>query len=127
MSAAIQSSRLGGRPRLDREARRGERVTVRLRSSELSLLRGLASLHGVSVSVLLRTCALARKLRPSRIPAVNMACVGELNHLGRNLNQLLVLVHTGQAAPGLEAVLDRLLGQMDELREFLVGAGKKEW
>ncbi len=126
MNTASTSSRRPGRPRLERDQQRGQRVTVRLRSKELDLVRALATFHGISVAELLRRSALGRKLRSRRIPAVNLACVGELNHWGRNLNQLLVLVHTGRAAPELETLLDRLLGQLNEVREQLVGAERQE-
>jgi hypothetical protein len=119
---AAASTRQAGRPTLTKETRRRHQLAVRLRTSELEELKRRAEERSVSLAELLRSSALGKKLPSNRIPAVNLACVGELNHLGRNLNQALVLLHTGRAAPELEATLDELLALFRQLSELFIGA-----
>jgi flagellar biosynthesis/type III secretory pathway ATPase len=114
------SPRQGGRPSLDSEKLRHRFVTVRFNNDELAAIRSKASQAALPVATYLRDCGLTKRLSGNRFPKANLAHVGELNHLGRNLNQALVLMHTGRASPEFGPTLDQLLSLLEEIRQHLI-------
>jgi hypothetical protein len=110
---------------MPKERRRVHRTTIRWTAEEWTEVQRRAEASCAALASYLRAAALQHKLPANRIPKANLAHVGELNHLGRNLNQALVLVHTGRAAPELESTLERLLALLEEIQELLVGASER--
>jgi hypothetical protein len=66
------------RPRLDDDARKRERLTVRFRPGELSGLSEQADMSGLSVSELVRRRALKMRV----IPATDLRTLSELRRIG---------------------------------------------
>lgn len=58
---------------------------------------------------------------PPKVPVVNQDCVGQLNRLGNNLNQLLVQIYTYQAPLGLRSTVHNLLTLVKGIRRQLMG------
>lgn len=115
-----------GRPRLPRESHRSVSVRVRFSPSELAQLRLAAAECSLPLATYIRAEALHQRIRPPSVPQVNLRCVGELNRLGNNLNQLLVLIYTNRAPLGLLGTLRALLGLVDEVKGLLLGEARDE-
>ena len=87
--------------------RRNLGCRVRLSPTELATLEESATAAGLAVSSYLRELGLRHRVRPAR-SAVDLRLIGELNRLGNNLNQLLVLTYTHRAPEALAPTLERL-------------------
>lgn len=110
----------GGRPRLRDDARRNERLRVRVSKAEKTQIENLAEAAALSLGAYLRLAALNRKVRPA-VPAVNYLVLREHHRLGENLHQALLAVYTRGASSELRAILVELLTLLRDLRSALVG------
>ena len=128
MSAAAsspppQARRKGGRPRLDPSNVRGITIGVRVSPDELAALRIKAAGMAITPAQWLRQAALARRLPPSPVPAVNRAEYAELSRLSANLNQLARHANQGEVVSVDVDLLRRLSMEVRQLRLALIGAG----
>lgn len=107
-SRCVARGKGAGRPRLDPERRRTERLdAVRVSPSELAALRERAAAAGLSLSRFVRSAALGLRIRPP-MPATDLVVASELGRIGNNLNQLTRLAHSGQLPGWLGGELARL-------------------
>lgn len=112
--------RRGGRPRLRDDARRNERLRVRVSKEERAQIENLAEAAALPLGTYLRWAALNRKIRPA-VPAVNYLLLREHHRLGESLHQALLAVYARGASLELRAILLELLTLLQELRSALVG------
>lgn len=110
-----------GRPRADASFSKSHYLSVRITESQYRMLKAQAAEHSLSVSQLARAAVLSQKLRPPSIPKANFVYVGELNHLGNNLNQLLVLIYTNRAPLGLLSTLRQLQHTVNKVKAMMLG------
>ncbi len=87
--------------------RRSLTSMVRLSPAELAELEESATAAGLAVATYLREVGLRHRVRPARC-AVDLRLIGELNRLGNNLNQLLVLTYTHRAPAALAPSVEGL-------------------
>lgn len=96
-----------GRPRLPETDCRRLGVLVRVSAPELAQLRESATGAGLAIATYLRAVGLRHRVRPACSP-VDLRLVGELNRLGNNLNQLLILTYTHRAPDALAPTVESL-------------------
>lgn len=110
----------GGRPRITPESVRGRTVGVCVNTTELDTLRRYADSAGLSVSEWMRRIALSRyKPRPI-MPEINRATYLELSRIGRNLNQLARLAHSGSLTSA-SALLTETISTVRQVQRELCG------
>lgn len=125
MSARRNRRRHGkpGRPRLPPNEIRERRLGVRLTEEEYWTIRRNAEELGLPVTYYLRARGLNQRPRPRGYPKANLIYYDELNRLGNNLNQLLVLIYSNRAPLGLLSTLRRLQEAVEALKGSLLGCG----
>ena len=113
----------GGRPRLDPGSVRGITIGVRVSPHELAVLQSKAAFMGLTPAQWLRAAAIARRLPPAPVPAINREQYGELARLSANLNQLAWHANRGEAVSVDVDLLRRLGTEVRHLRLALIGSG----
>lgn len=117
-------SSVGGRPRLLQEHARDTSIRVRMSAVELAQVRAAAADAALPLATYIRLEALKCRIRPIAIPKANLIYVDELNRLGNNLNQLLVLIYTNRAPLGVLSTLKELQRVVEEVKATLLGVGE---
>lgn len=112
----------GGRPKSDPNAVRAATIGVRVSEREYAQLREKAHRLGISPAQWLREAALARRLPPPPVPAINREEYAELARLAGNLNQLARAANEGRAVRVSTPLLDSLMVELKRLRLTLIGA-----
>ncbi len=107
-----------GRPRLPETDRRKLGVLVRVSVTELKKLRESATEARLAVASYLRVVGLRHRVRSAQSP-FDLRLIGELNRLGNNLNQLLILTYTHRAPSALAPTLESLRLLLESLRALL--------
>lgn len=113
-------TRSRGRP-LRAETRAIVRYNLRLTPSEAEAIRARLP-DGCTMAQFLRSAALGRPIRHSRIAAQRVIAVGELGRVGNNLNQIARALNEARAAGDLAvstATAEALSQSLDELRAEL--------
>ena len=110
-----------GRPRSDASSSKSHYLSVRITASQYRLLKAQAAENSLTVSQLARAAVLNHKVRPPSVPKANLSYVGELNRLGNNLNQLLVLIYTNRAPLGLLSTLRDLQRTVNQVKAMMLG------
>lgn len=98
---------------------------VRLSPEEAARVAESARLAGLSIPAYLRSLGLRRAVRAA-VPIVDLQLLGELQHLGRNFNQALVLAYTGRAPTDLLPVAEAVLQRLGGLRDAVVLRHREE-
>jgi hypothetical protein len=111
----------GGRPRHAPGTVRAETIGVRVTPAEHAALRAKAEALGTTPAQWLRQAALTRQLPPPPVPAINREEYAELARLSANLNQLARLANSGQPVVVADALLERLVCEVNRLRQALLG------
>lgn len=114
-----------GRPRKAIEERRTIAVMVRLSPEEATRVAESARVTGLSTPAYLRSLGLRRTVRAA-VPIVDLQLLGELQHLGRNFNQALVLAYTGRAPTELLPIAEAVLQRLGGLRDAVVLRHREE-
>jgi hypothetical protein len=112
----------GGRPKNDPNAVRTATIGVRVSEREYAQLREKADQLGISPARWLREAALARRLPPPPVPAINREEYAELARLTGNLNQLARAANEGRAVSVSTPLLESLMAEVKRLRLALIGA-----
>ena len=120
---AIPPKARGGRPKGDPSAVRISTIGVRVSADEYAALKAKAEQMGMTPAQWLREAALSRRLPSPPVPAINREQYAELARLSGNLNQLAKLANSGQSVIVADALLQRLSGEVGQLRLALLGAG----
>lgn len=120
---AIPPKARGGRPKGDPSAVRISTIGVRVSADEYAALKAKAEQMGMTPAQWLREAALSRRLPSPPVPAINREQYAELARLSGNLNQLVKLANSGQSVIVADALLQRLSGEVGQLRLALLGAG----
>ena len=102
-------------------ALRKHQLTLYLTAREIGLVKRSAAEAGAPVAVYARTAVLHQRLRPPKLPAANVQAARELNRVGNNLNQLLVLIYQGRAPLELEQLTRDLSSTCEQLEQVLLG------
>lgn len=84
-----------GRPKVGDSKIRKHVLPVRLNDADLLDLHEKSQRMNLSYSTFIRDAGLGREL-PRPIPKINLDTYMELSRLGRNLNQLVKLIHEGK-------------------------------
>jgi mobilization protein NikA len=100
-------------------------VFVRITDSEHEALITSARLAGLSVASYLREAGLNRPIKASP-SLIDLQLVQELNRLGNNLNQLLVLAHTHRIPVELGGAIETLLVLVHAIHQKLTGQREGE-
>ena len=113
--------RRGGRPRHAPGSVRIDTIGVRVTSAEHAALRTKAETLGTTPADWLRQAGLSRRLPSPPVPAINREHYAELARLSGNLNQLTRLANSGQPVSVADGLLQRLIGEVSQLRRALLG------
>lgn len=116
----------GGRPKNEPGTVRDVTIGVRVSPSEYVALKLKAEALSVSPAQWLRQAALSRRLPSPPVPAINREQYAELARLSASLNQLAKLANSGQPVTVADALLQRLAGEVGQLRLSLIGVGGRE-
>ena len=98
-------------------------IGVRVTSAEHAALRTKAETLGTTPADWLRQAGLSRRLPSPPVPAINREHYAELARLSGNLNQLTRLANSGQPVSVADGLLQRLIGEVSQLRRALLGLG----
>jgi Mobilization protein NikA len=102
-------------------------IPVRVTPQEAADIRRAASTRGQSVSELVRTAALTRRLPASRIEVQAIAqLLGQLGKIGSNINQIAYHLNAGRPGDRVEGSLEAALRDLSELRLVCLQALGKE-
>ena len=93
--------------------KRAEQINVRLTPKELALIEGKATAAKTTVTELVRTLALGRKVAVQYSRAPDFTTRDELRRIGVNLNQIARVLNAGGAANSSD--LTALCGKLDSL------------
>ena len=85
-----------GRPKSPPDTVRRLTIGVRVNSEEWRCLQSKAAFMGMPPARWLRIAALARRLPPPPVPAINRTIYSELARMGVNLNQLARAANEGR-------------------------------
>ena len=118
--------RRGGRPRHAPGSVRTDTIGVRVTPAEHAALRTKAETLGTTPADWLRQAALSRRSPSPPVPAINREHYAELARLSGNLNQLTRLANSGQPVSVADGLLQRLIGEVSQLRRALLGLGLDE-
>lgn len=118
-----RTARRPGRPPLPASRRRCVSVLVRVTPSEHEVLIASARAAGVSVASFLRDTGLRLPMRAAPA-AIDLRAVQEMNRLGNNLNQLLVLAHTHRVPTELSGTIEALLVLLDAIHQKVISLGE---
>ncbi len=104
---------------------RDHSISLYLTREELGAARERAAARGVPLAVYLRATALQEPLRPTPIPAINLATARGLSQIGNNLNQLVKLAHSGEISTDLGAAVEEVLAFCRAIeRELITARGR---
>jgi len=85
-----------GRPKLDPEEKRSEKLQTHLTPSEATLIKLKCSMSDMSVSQFLRDLALDKEIDTSANPEELKKIRAELGKIGSNINQIAKAVNSGE-------------------------------
>lgn len=88
----MNNKKKGGRPRLDANEKKTERIVVRMNSLELTRLKEKASAAGMTIPEYLRSCIKKSSIMP-RLSNEEMHRIRQLCGMANNLNQLAHQAH----------------------------------
>jgi hypothetical protein len=114
-----------GRPRTTDAERRDLAVRVRVSPGELASLHESARAAGLAVSSYLRGVGLRHRVRAAR-SALDLRLLGELNRLGNNFNQFLVLTYTHRAPDALAPTVESLRLLLETILAALSSESSRE-
>ncbi len=98
---------------------------VRVTESEHEALLKSARVVGLSVPSFVREAALRRRMKPLS-SVIDLRAVQEMNRLGNNLNQLLVLTHSHRAPAELTGTVERILALLSAIHGRVGDRGEGE-
>lgn len=108
--------------------RRTHEVKIMTSTDEFDMLRQLAQAHGLSLAEYLRSCGLARVIKPiNLIPAINRTSYANLGGVAGNLQRLYIFASDNKKLPAdfsaqLVAALKLLKKELHEVRTQLIGS-----
>lgn len=118
-SATASSRRRGGRPRLDDNERRTERISVPASRDEADAIERKARAVHMKKGVFLRHLGLGKQIKRP-VPTINYRAYRQLGRLAADFSYALMLIETGGAVGIDRQLVERILDTLLHAEELLV-------